>query len=196
MKKIHIDKLVRQALSMGASDAKVISSCDIVVEETLARYCFEPRCDSYGLAPSCPPHVSGPSDFRALQKTHSNAIVVRIVVPSGVLFSEERRAVSRSLHELVARIEQKAVRLGYRDSKAFAGGSCKYIFCYEHADCCVVAGNRLCRHPQYARPSMSGFGINVSKLMSTCGWPPDIQVREWETDPDSMSWLAGLVMIG
>jgi predicted metal-binding protein len=117
-------------------------------------------------------------------------------VPTGILFSEQRRSVSRRLHELVARIEQEAAKLGYPNSKAFAGGSCKNIFCYEHADCCVLVDTRPCRHPQHARPSMSGYGINVSRLMSTCGWPADIRVREWETDPGSTSWLAGLVMIG
>ena len=191
-----MEKLAQQAIEMGASDARVICSGDISVEEDLARYCFEPRCDSYGLAPSCPPHVSGPFGFRALQKTHAYALAVRLDVPRAVLFSEERRQAAQELHKLVARIEQEAIRIGYRDSKAFAGGSCKNIFCYDHADCCVVAENRPCRHPQHARPSMSGFGINVSRLMSTCGWPADIQVRKRRTNPDSLSWLAGLVMIG
>jgi hypothetical protein len=43
---------------------------------------------------------------------------------------------------------------------------------------------------------MSGFGIDVSALMKTCGWPANINVRETESDADSVSWVAGLIMIG
>jgi len=53
-----------------------------------------------------------------------------------------------------------------------------------------------CRHPQHARPSMSGFGINVSELMKSCGWSSEINVREGESDSEYMSWVAGLILIG
>jgi len=86
--------------------------------------------------------------------------------------------------------------MGYRNSKAFAAGSCKKIFCHDHSECRRLSETEECRHPQYARPSMSGFGINVSRLMKSCGWPADINVREARSAPDSMSWVAGLVMLG
>jgi predicted metal-binding protein len=192
----HLEELVRLALSMGASDAKAIDSSDILVKESLANKCVEPRCESYGLSPSCPPHVSGPSGFRDLQETHEHAIVVRIVVPAAALLSHERRDFGRLLHELVAGIEHEAVEMGYADSKAFAGGSCKNIFCHEHLECRRLSKDGECRHPEHARPSMSGFGIDVFDLMETCGWPANVNTSEVELDPDSMSWLAGLVMIG
>jgi predicted metal-binding protein len=102
----------------------------------------------------------------------------------------------RLLHEVVAAIEQAAVGMGYHHSKAFAGGSCKKIFCRDHSGCRIVSEDGECRYPQYARPSMSGFGINVSALMKVCGWPADINAREAESSPDSMSWVAGLIMVG
>jgi hypothetical protein len=43
---------------------------------------------------------------------------------------------------------------------------------------------------------MSGFGINVSELMKTCGWSSDINVRKADSSADSMSWVAGLILIG
>ena len=130
-----LEKLVEAALDMGASEAKAIASTHIRVEERLAGLCLEPRCENYGLAPSCPPHVSGPPGFRALQETHPHAIVVRLVVPSSILLSCERQEVGRFIHELVAGVEQEAVRLGYAHSKAFAGGSCKEIFCFIFPPC-------------------------------------------------------------
>ncbi|MBW1815469.1 MAG: hypothetical protein JRJ39_18115 [Deltaproteobacteria bacterium] len=86
--------------------------------------------------------------------------------------------------------------MGYTDSKAFAGGSCKIIFCYNHLECRRLSKNGKCRNPQNARPSMSGFGINVSNLIKKCGWPVNINGREAESDAEKMSWVAGLIMLG
>jgi predicted metal-binding protein len=192
----HLEKLVELALSTGASDARAIPSGEISVQDHLANLCVEPRCASYGLSPSCPPHVSGPSGFRDLQQRLKHAIVVRIIVPSSVLLSSEGWELGRFLYELVAHIEQEAVGMGYSASEAFAGGSCKRIFCHEHLECRRLSENGECRHPQHARSSMSGYGVDVFELMKTCGWPVNVNPRESEPEADSMSWVAGLIMIG
>jgi hypothetical protein len=43
---------------------------------------------------------------------------------------------------------------------------------------------------------MSGYGIDVFKLVESCGWPAKLNAREAEAEGESTSWLAGLVMIG
>jgi len=83
---LNLKELVRLACSLGASDAQITSSGDILVENDLANLCKEPQCENYGLSLSCPPHVSGPSEFRKLQKSIKHAVVVRIVVPSPRFF--------------------------------------------------------------------------------------------------------------
>jgi predicted metal-binding protein len=196
MTEMYSEKLVQKAISMGASDAMSIPSNDISIEDHLARYCLEPRCPTYGLSPSCPPYISGPDGFRELQRTHKHAIVVRLNAPATMLFSDKSTVIFRLLHKTVAGVEQEAIRFGYPNSKAFAGGSCKKIFCLDYPDCSALAEGGICRYPQTARPSMSGFGIDVSALMRACGWPADINVRRTESDPDSMSWIVGLVMLG
>ncbi len=188
--------LIQEAVHLGASDAGVVASADIVVDDDLANLCnANPRCENYGLAPSCPPHISGPSGFRKWQDNSAFAIVVRIDVPTAVMFSEERREVMQLLHEIVAGVEKKAVQMGYGGSKAFAGGSCKKLFCHEHADCRVLSRQKECRNPQTARPSMSGFGIDVARLMQSAGWPAKKANPEHASDAESMTWVAGLVVI-
>jgi predicted metal-binding protein len=191
----HLKELIQLSYRLGATNASIISAMDISIEDDLVSFCREPRCENYGLSPSCPPHVTGPSGFRALLKTVEHAIVIRIDVPSSVLFSNERREVMALLHEIVAGVEQAAVRMGYAYAKAFAGGSCKNIFCHDHADCRRLSKKGDCRNPQYARPSMSGFGINVSKLMKAAGWPGDINPSGLDSDTESMSWVTGLIVI-
>jgi predicted metal-binding protein len=87
---------------MGASDAMVILSSDILIEEKLAKLCEEPRCINYGLSSSCPLNVIGPAGFRELKTKLNNALVVRIIVPSEVLFSSENRELGKYLYEIVS----------------------------------------------------------------------------------------------
>ncbi len=194
MKK-NIDKLIEIATLSGATDASTIFPAKIIVDEEFSRFCREPRCENFGLSPSCPPHVKGPETFRIWRESAEATIVVRLVVPMASLFSDERREVMALLHEIVAGVEIAAMHMGYVQSKAFAGGSCKNIFCSDMNGCRVLSGG-VCRNPQLARPSMSGFGINVAQLMDDCGWPSDINVKEKNYDGESMSWVAGLVLIG
>ena len=188
--------LLKTALRAGASEAAVIPSATIVVEKELADLCNgNPRCENYNLAPSCPPHVPGPAGFKKWQKGSDYSIAVKIDVPMAAMFSDERREIMQLLHEVVARVEEKAVSMGYSGSRAFAGGSCKELFCSEHATCCVLDAQGLCRHPQSARPSMSGFGIDVTKLMQSAGWPSNKANRSQTSDGESMTWVAGLILI-
>ncbi|MDM8537665.1 DUF2284 domain-containing protein [Desulfobacterales bacterium HSG17] len=192
----NLEKLINIAQESGAASAAVISAQDIKVQNELANMCKEPRCENYGLSASCPPFVSGPSGFREMQKKMKHAIVVKIDVPLETLMSDQGQEIMKLLHETVANVENSAVEMGYANSKAFAGGSCKKLFCHDYADCRVVSKKGRCRNPKSARQSMSGFGINVSEMIVTAGWSGKSYVRDRETDADSMSWIAGVILVG
>ena len=164
-----MNELKQLAFRLGAGAVGIIGAGDVPVDDDLANVCRETPCEAYGLSPSCPPHVSGPAGFRKLIRKTRHAVVIRLDVPSSIMFSNERNEVMQLLHEIVSGVERAAVRMGYTESKGFAGGSCKKIFCREHAACRVLSGEGECRNPQYARPSMSGFGINVLKLLQKAG---------------------------
>jgi predicted metal-binding protein len=191
-----VEKLDATAVRMGASKVGIISASEIIVEDKLAKLCNgDPTCDNYGLSMSCPPHVPGPQKFREWQKQSSFAIVIRIDVPSSVMFSDDRREVMQLLHEIVAVVEQEAVQMGYTQSRAFAGGSCKNLFCADQHVCRVISEKGDCRNPTSARPSMSGFGINVTEMMRSAGWPLKPASPNEADDSESMTWVAGLVLI-
>ncbi len=188
--------LIQTAMQLGASDAAVILSAEIIVKNELANLCNgDPPCENYSLSVSCPPHVSGPAGFQELKKQSQYSVVIRLDVPSSAIFSSERREIMQLLHQIVSGVEQAAVAMGYKDSKGFAGGSCKKIFCYDHPDCNRLSKNATCRNPKNAKPSMSGFGIDVAKLITTAGWNLKNVKGEDAADPDSMTWIAGLVVI-
>jgi len=191
-----LEPLIQLAISLGATETQILSSDKIIVEDQLALKCVEPKCENYGLSFSCPPYVEGPAFFRELIKSHPQALVIRLVVPAFMLLSWERFGVGKVLHELVASVELEAIKLGCTKSSGFAGGSCKELFCQDHLSCRRVKENGPCRHPDLARPSMSGYGIDVFQLIKSCGWETNLNKEDQLPTDKQFSWVAGLVMIG
>ena len=190
-----LDLLMENARRKGATDVIVFDTSDIVVEDHLADRCREPRCGNYGLSRSCPPHVGGPSAMRENLSAFSRALFFRIEVPHYGLHSDGYREIFQLLHETAAGIEGDAAAMGYKKSKAFAGNSSKEIFCHDHLDCAALGKKGVCRHPREARPSMSGFGIHVAKLMEKAGWPMNTKPSDDAPDSGTTS-VCGLVLIG
>lgn len=191
-----LESFCRVAIANGASDVAILAADRIVVEEELAAFCSRGSCENYGLAMSCPPKVEGPAFFRELCRSYEKALVLRITVASAILMGSGRREVMQFLHQAAAEVELEAKRAGWTRARAFAGGSCKAIFCEEKPVCKVLGEKGPCRHPHKARPSMSGFGINVGKLMDDCGWPAKITAADAAVDGEAMSWVAALVLLG
>ena len=189
------DELTQVARQRGASEATVIAAADIVVEQRLADLCVEPRCPNYGLATSCPPHVSGPAGFRELQQRYEHAVVFKLDLDTEILLSDEVQDYMRLLHEIASAVERAARTSGFPGARSFVGGSCKRLFCHEHDACQALEVGGECRHPELAHSSMSGYGINASKLMESAGWR--MLRHEPGTKPaaGSQGTICGLVLV-
>ena len=190
-----LQELIRHSLSSGADGAAIISAREIVINEDLAALCKEPRCENYGLSKLCPPHVSGPSALNRQLENYRYAVFFKIDVPSDLLYSSHNRRFFKLLHEIASGIEAFAVDMGFSDAVAFAGGSCKKIFCHEHETCPALSRVAECRYPQSARPSMSGFGIDVSKLFEKAGWTLNWRKQGTDSTTSKIANVCGLVLI-
>jgi predicted metal-binding protein len=189
--------LLDGACQAGATEAALVATSAIVVDPELAERCRQPRCENYGLSRSCPPHVAGPAAFKVELDGYRQALFFKIDVPSEILYSSDSRELFHLLHEIAAGIEQAAIRRGLTRAKAFAGGSCKSIFCHEHLECQALAGHGECRHRQAARPSMSGFGINVAELLRLVGWSAagGETLGRPDRSADKTAFVCGLVLL-
>lgn len=187
------DKITEQALFSGAAATALIAATDIRVDEKFAQMCREPGCENFSLSMSCPPHVGGPEQFRKWQQIFDHAIIIKIDVPMVSLLSQERQEIMRLLHNIVSEAEAFAVQNGYTASLSFAGGSCKSLFCSDFSDCRVLNEKKPCRNPALARPSMSGFGIDVAGLMKTAGWSNPLK---HDRSYSGIGTVCGLVLIG
>jgi len=194
--KQQLERLTQEAKRMGATASTIISSKEIQVKDNLAALCNgEYACPNYGLAASCPPYVKGPVEFRKWQAQSDYSITVRIELPTSVMFSDERKGVMQLLHHIVATVEQKAMEKGFKKSKGFAGGSCKELFCDDQENCRVIVEGKPCRNNEISRPSMSGFGIDVTQLMKSSGWAAPKAEKSNLSDKDTTSWVAGLILL-
>ncbi len=189
-----VDSLLDFALHAGATKVKRLPPESVRVEKRLAAFCRDPKCPYYGQSMSCPPHVSGPAAFKRLLESCRHAVVFRIEIQSSSLHGEDRPEVMRLLHEITAAIEIEAKRLGFTESAGFAGGSCKESFCHDQISCRVIAELGECRYPDQARPSMSGYGVNVGELMKVAGWSTNLFSSDIDQE-EQPAWVAGLVLL-
>ncbi|WDP90001.1 MAG: DUF2284 domain-containing protein [Desulfobacter sp.] len=178
--------LLQTAHRLGATDAASIPTNKIEISDELAILCGNPACENYGASFRCPPNVSGPRGFRKRIQNYTDAIVFKITLPSEMMYSHQRIEIFRLLHEIGSSIEKKAKQMGYEKPRAYAAGSCKKLFCGEHLKCNLLSGEGECRNPDTARQSMSGFGINVKKLMELAGW---------KSETSEMKPACGMILI-
>jgi predicted metal-binding protein len=187
--------LLEHARRLGASAGVLLATKELVVKEELAARCREPRCENYGLSPGCPPHTSGPRGFRQLLRGYEQVLFFHIEVPAHVLYSSDNRQLFQFLHEVAAGIEEEAHHLGWSRARAFAGDSCKRLFCEEHKECPALSPGGACRFPRLARPSMSGYGIDVGHLMRRAGWEQQMGKLTENEQTGSTASVCGLVLL-
>jgi len=191
-----LNVLIQKAFELGVSDAGIIPTQSIVVEDRFAEMCSSPQCPGYGLSPSCPPYVMKPAEFRELLTHYEYALVFKLDVPTEILLGDARLDVAKHIHVISACIERLAKENGYADSRGFAAGSCKLNFCNEYAQCVVLEKNEECRYPDQARESLSGLGVNFLELCKALGWPFEMITKDTASDDVPMGMMAGMVLIG
>lgn len=187
------DELVELAGRLGASEAVIIPAIKIPVDDRVPEMCQSPRCYGFDQSANCPPHVPGPAWFREFIRGFQKVLVFRIDFPREVLSSYQRVEAFRMLHFLGAEVERQAVGRGCERARAFAGDSCKILFCSEHSRCRIIGEKGECRHPEIARPSMSGFGVEVRSLKRIVGW--DSKSNKFDCERKPAESLVGMVLL-
>ena len=190
-----LNGLKEKATKIGASDATIIDTAIIPIEDAIIEYCKKPLCASYGKSAHCPPHAPKPAEARKLLKSFQKALLFKLGVAAKVLMTDESNEAFRKTYEIASELEAAAQKAGFVRTKGLAAGSCLPVFCKKNK-CQVVEEGKKCRFPSLARPSMEAVGINVFKLVQDVGW--EIQPITRDTDPDSIPGgiLAGLVLVG
>lgn len=163
--------LAEAARRLGAEDAVLIPSSDVVVDERVRLKCAVPACQGYDNYLYCPPNTLSVEEFRTILTCYRAALVVQVLSGQdsadldgeglagkdvSELEEELHGDANRLLGWIVGRLEAEAFKEGFTYAAGFTGGIC--ILC---PDCVGVGSGEPCRHPFEARPAMEGVGIDV-----------------------------------
>ena len=169
-----LERYRQRAIELGATDAKMITSDMILVDERVRAKCIYPKCRSYGTNANCPPHAMDLDMVRKVVSRYQYAIFLMLKVPpeevAGPDVQEKRLSRPSQIknHEIVSRLEAEAFHDGYHLALGFAGGSCKSAFC-PNVECATLKGEG-CRHPLRARSAMEAVGLEAYIMAAKVGW--------------------------
>jgi len=152
-KKTPIEKYVKNAVKLGALDAKLISA-DTIVTAAWVRLKCRYGCGVYGHCLTCPPHSPTPQQTASVLEGYERALLVH---------GDDHVQVTR----IVAKIERQAFLNGYY--KAFAMGCGPCGLCGE----CNL-DDKECLHPGEARPAMEACGIDVFQTARNNGFELEV----------------------
>jgi predicted metal-binding protein len=142
------DSLIDEAIRLGASDAKLLKSSDIVFDPRALLKCRF-GCNRWGKYWTCQPNIRVTSEqFREAVEHYRTAIVIQSPDP-------------KISQEITLAIEKKAM-LEHGAMYAFALVLC--VLCEE------CAFPDPCRFPHLARPAMDGLGVDIAKTVEPLGF--------------------------
>ncbi len=142
------ESLIDKAKELGALDAKLIDTSQIVFDDRSFLKCRF-GCNRWGKYWTCPPHLSISADaFMQAFQNYKKAIIFTASDP-------------KSSQKLGLALEKEAM-LALGTHFAFA-----MILCVKCDECSFPDP---CRFPHLARPSMDAYGIDIGKTVKPLGF--------------------------
>ncbi len=184
-----LEKYRQRAIELEATDAKIITTDMVMIDERVRAKCIYPKCGNYGTNASCPPHAMELDLVRKIVNNFQYAIFIMLKVTSEEVAGPEARKKRLSIpslvkmYEIVSKIEAEAYYDGYYLALAFSSGACKSAFCHD-IECSALVPGQSCRHSLRARGCMSGAGMDATIMATKVGW--DIYPIGVSTDPSSV----------
>ncbi len=195
-----LERYRQRAIELGATDAKVITTDEVVIDERVLAKCTYPRCFNYGTSVNCPPYAMSLDEVRKVVNNFRYAIFVKFEVPPKLIAGKDAidqkgiLSYKLKLAEIVTRLESEAFYDGYHLAVGFGSGACKPVFC-PTKECSALVPGQPCRHHLKARSAMEAVGMDVFTMATKAGW--DIYPIGESTMPSEIPYglRLGLVLI-
>ena len=144
----EFDHLEKKALELGASEARLLDTDQIVFDSRSHLKCRF-GCNRWGKYWTCPPHLDiSPSEFMDGFSRFHKAIIIKSTDPK--------------VSQDITLAMEKDVMLSLGHSFAFA-----MVLCVQCDEC---AYPDPCKYPHLARPSMDAYGIDIGKTVELLGF--------------------------
>ncbi|MBA3012090.1 MAG: methyltransferase domain-containing protein [Proteobacteria bacterium] len=137
------------ALELGFDAIAPISPGDVVTAPWVNAKC-QFGCKGFGKNIQCPPQGMAHDKTRLLLDDYTRAFLVRGAPPG------------KRFHTALLALEKKAFLDGFHKAFVFGAGPCPV--------CPACPEEGRCLHPDLARPSMEGSGIDVYASVAAAGW--------------------------
>ncbi len=190
-------KYRKMALDLGAADAVILKTDQLIIDERVRAKCLNPKCSCYGTNANCPPHSPDLETVRNIVSKYTYAVFIynRFHADTFTTGIRTKTAIDSRLknHGIVGEIENAAFNDGYYLATGLADGPCKLLYCPDQ-ECQVLAGKR-CRFAFKARYAMESWGLDAYRMAARAGWEIyPIGCRTAPTDvPHSVT--LGLVLV-
>jgi predicted metal-binding protein len=179
--------LIKLALEAGATDAKIIPTNLVVVEDRVVLKC-KVGCNHFGKTLACPPYTPSAEEFRKIVGEYSYAMFMKFTTnataepevykhlmtyesdPStpqdikekAAKFWQDWKDDKHKMLQSVVGLEKAAMKQGYSLAISFISGHCQLC------DNCNLE-TKICRHPELMRMSEDAIGVNVKKTAANAG---------------------------
>jgi len=193
-----MERYRQRAIALGATDAKVITTDKIVIDERVLAKCNYPKCSGYGTNINCPPYAMSLDQVRKAVSNFRYGILISLKVPPGDTAGTEAREKNlilpyrRKLAEVTAKIEAEAFYDGYYLAVGFGSGPCKSIFCPD-TDCVALVTGQACPHRLKARSPMEAVGMDCFAMATNVGW--DVYPIGQNTQPSEVPYGLRLSLV-
>ena len=181
-----LDFLRKQAMELGAVEAKIIQVEKIVIEDRVVFKC-KLGCEKYGKTLACPPYAPTPDEFRKIVGEYQYAMFMKFKtrvegdselikylsmgddssIPLAMKLRVEKfwsgwKDEMKKLLAIVHDLEKAAAKEGYLLAAGLVSGACQLC-----EKCNVEKG--VCIHPTMKRYSEEGVGVNVKATAEKVG---------------------------
>lgn len=158
------DALTESALSLGATNASVITASEIPLDRQFREMCAVNACGVYGKCWMCPPDVGEIDALMAEVKGYDHALVYQTVTDLEDSFDYEGMIdARRGMSVLSQKMRRVFDRPEITRVLHLSVGGCGV--CSE----CTKKSGEPCRHPDLAMPSLEAYGVNVSQMAKVSG---------------------------
>lgn len=158
------DKLIAEAISLGAFKASVISAELIETDRVFRDICTSNGCGMYGKCYMCPPDCGDIDELMAELGNYRYVLVYQTVYELEDSFDFEGMVEAKKMFRPIAqRLRDVFSDMGIESVLHLGAGGCGV---------CRVCAKRTgepCRFPEKAMPSLEAYGINVSRLAAASG---------------------------
>jgi predicted metal-binding protein len=171
-----LERFRTMALDLGAMDASVITSDEVIIDERVRAKCLYPKCAFYGTNINCPPHTSDLDFVRKLVAKYTYGILFCVkgepkdfVGPDFLKRVGKKNQAKTTVIKICSEIESRAFYEGYPFALALGQGPCKSYWCADQS-CTALLDGGTCRFALKARSSVEALGMDAFSMAAKRGW--------------------------